>query len=264
MLWVRVMCFAHKLSIAPVWKFCMLIYNTYVKLKTLFQWYLIIIGVWLLRVALTGTLRTGYLLWNVFLAFVPYMLIAFYTKYTSHLHGWTREICKLVTGLLCLLFLPNSFYILTDFLHLNSAVLVNDRNDVAYRGMQYARGDGLYVFDSLLLFMATVLGAYAGATALLVVYRSIRRRYSKPGTIIALLAVMLLSASGVYIGRFGRWNSWDAIIKPWLVIGDLRDMLSTASSVRRFLLVTTSIFVLEIVSMVAVVRLGAKKNLYIK
>lgn len=70
------------------------------------------------RMFYAGTTDLGGLVWNLILAFLPYVFALGYVTY----RGWIRW------GFLFLwlFFLPNSFYILTDFVHL-----------VRYPGMVY-------------------------------------------------------------------------------------------------------------------------------
>jgi uncharacterized membrane protein len=57
--------------------------------------------------------------------------------------------------------------------------------------------------------------------------------------------IMLLSAIGVYIGRFGRWNSWDALASPWLIVSDLLTSLSSQPVLERFGLVVLTAVLFE-------------------
>jgi uncharacterized membrane protein len=36
-----------------------------------------------------------------------------------------------------------------------------------------------------------------------------------------VLGAAALSGFGVYVGRFLRWNSWDALLRPRALVGDL-------------------------------------------
>src|SRR5580765_4829098 len=67
------------------------------------------------RIIYTGTLTFVSLVWNLFLAFVPY----FITQRLQRNPQWIQK--KLVFGFLFLVWLlciPNSFYIITDLFHL--------------------------------------------------------------------------------------------------------------------------------------------------
>jgi uncharacterized membrane protein len=220
--------------------------------KSLFKLYCGVILVWIVRIAYTHTFRSGYVVWNLFLAFIPLLIMRLYSLLEPVLQGTVRKIVQVGLAASWLLFLPNSFYILTDFMHLNYSVLVNERGDTAYYAANYIRGDGLYVLDSLLLFLATALGAYVGGLVLIRAYRYMSKHYSilRARSIIGLIVV--LSSIGVFIGRFGRWNSWDAIVHPLGVMSDFWQSITSSAGGRRFGLVFVSICLLQLASMYVV------------
>lgn len=137
-------------------------------------------------------------------------------------------------------------------MHLNPSVVVNMRNDHAHYSPVYSRGDGIYIYDSLLLFCATAFGAYAGGLALYHAYEFLHRRFSVWLTSMFICLLMLLAAIGVYLGRYGRWNSWQAITHPWGIISDLGDTLAAPVYRQRFCLVVFTMFVFAAISLAAV------------
>src|SRR5215472_2540166 len=67
------------------------------------------------RIIYTGRITFLSLVWNLFLAYIPY----FITQLLATRPGWIREKkLFLFFFLLWLICLPNSFYILTDLFHL--------------------------------------------------------------------------------------------------------------------------------------------------
>lgn len=217
-----------------------------------------------LRVVLAGDFRLGFLVWNIFLAAVPLLLIPVFRFLDSRGNGLVEKAGKLLTAFAWLLFLPNAFYILTDFMHLNSRVLVNAREDYANYSLVYERGDGLFVYDTFLLFAATLFGAYVGGIALVQAYIYFRIRVSKSLASAGIISIMILSAVGVYIGRFGRWNSWDGLTYPHKILSDLFDNLLTSETRKRFLLVVVTMVIFQIASFLYVAyhpknKLHAKK-----
>ncbi|MEO5564318.1 MAG: DUF1361 domain-containing protein, partial [Chitinophagaceae bacterium] len=67
------------------------------------------------RIIFTGYFTYIFLIWNLFLAFVPYLISErLYNNIQTIEHKWKRTIILL----LWLLFIPNSFYIVTDLFHL--------------------------------------------------------------------------------------------------------------------------------------------------
>ncbi|HEX7260009.1 MAG TPA: DUF1361 domain-containing protein [Candidatus Saccharimonadia bacterium] len=214
-----------------------------------------ITAMWMLRVGITGSFRFDFIVWNIVLAFVPLLVEPLFGIIVRKTKGALAKMGKLVVSAVWLLFLPNAFYILTDLMHLNSRVSVNARDDSRTYTLLYDRGDGLYVFDSLLLVAATVFGAYVGGLALLHAWKYFRKRMPQlsAGAILAL--IMTLSAVGVYIGRFGRWNSWDGLIHPHYVISDLFTSLITPATQGRFLLILLTMLIFQLSSVLIVQRI---------
>lgn len=65
----------------------------------------------IVRILYTGDTYFNGLLWNLILAFLPYIFSLLYIKDI----GWLRHMFLF----LWFIFLPNSFYIVTDFVHLS-------------------------------------------------------------------------------------------------------------------------------------------------
>jgi uncharacterized membrane protein len=156
------------------------------------------------RVATTGYLTYVFLLWNLFLAFVPYVIS----------HRLSRNIRVMENKwmlarwlLVWLLFIPNSFYILTDFFHLTDI-----RSAPQW-------------FDLLLLLSFAWNGLVFGIVSVrqveVILYAISGRRFS----FFVVFVVMWLNAFGIYIGRFLRYNSWDVITDPFSLFTDMLSML---------------------------------------
>lgn len=64
------------------------------------------------------------------------------------------------------------------------------------------------------LFLFAQTGLLAGLYSSLVVHRLLRPLIGTRLTWIVALSSQLLSGFGIYLGRFGRWNSWDVLTKP--------------------------------------------------
>jgi len=208
-----------------------------------------ITALWLIRCLLGGTLRFyGFVVANTFLAFIPLLVEPVFGLIYANMSDWKAKICNFMAAAIWLLFLPNAFYILTDFMHLNGRVLVNARSDSHNFAIQYSRGDGLYTFDSLMLLTATVIGAYAGGLALVHAFILFKKHTSLVKAHLVIGATMLLAGIGVYIGRFGRWNSWEGLTHPVNIICDLVNTVSASATRERFLLVILTIFLLQCMS----------------
>ena len=209
---------------------------------------LVMSGLWLLRIAFTHDFHYWFILANIGLAAIPVLLEPLFILTTHRLRGMVTKIAQVFLGLVWLLFLPNSFYVLTDFMHINPTVLVNERNNQQDHLLMYARGDGIYIFDSLFLFVATAISAYLGGLALFHGYRFIRTKVAKWYALALLSFVMFLVGAGVYIGRYGRWNSWEGLVHPWRIVHDLLSDLASAPNRQRFVIVVTAMVVLQVIS----------------
>lgn len=151
---------------------------------------LISIALMLLRVKITHDIYFLFLIWNLFLGYIPYFL--------------SSEIKTTVPGnfkfymffLAWLLFLPNSFYLLTDFKHL------------------HYNSDLQYLFDALLLGCFSIAGFYAGISSMLHIHELLEMKYSPKKSRHLIIILCYLSSFGVYLGRILRFNSWDILSNP--------------------------------------------------
>lgn len=150
------------------------------------------------RIMLTSELTYIFLAWNLFLAWIPFALSQQLDNIKT---GW--KIFFII--LLWLLFLPNAPYIITDFLHLKQRTPVP------------------YWYDILILFSAALNGLLLGLASLLKVEKFLVDRYGKRISGFLIFCSFFLSAFGIYMGRYLRWNSWDLITSPTAVAGDILD-----------------------------------------
>ena len=149
------------------------------------------------RVERTGSGYYRFLLANLFLASIPLVL-------SSGLRVADRmQLNRLIkAGLftLWLLFLPNAPYILTDILHLTRAKEAPAWYDLAL--LLSCAGTGLLMGYLSLIDLQTLIARYSNAVF---------------GWMFALVS-LVLSGFAIYLGRFLRWNSWDVIVSPTLLL----------------------------------------------
>ena len=148
------------------------------------------------RIMVAGELVYVFLAWNLFLAWLPF---AISQKLIRVNNRW--KIFFLTAT--WLLFLPNAPYIITDFLHLKQRPPIP------------------YWFDVLLLFSAALNGLLLGLLSLLMVEKFLSDRYGSRISGLVILCSFFLCAFGIYIGRYLRWNSWDIIMNPGEIAGDI-------------------------------------------
>ena len=149
------------------------------------------------RMVVTGTFTYISLPWNLFLAFVPYYVAG---RLKDNLLSLKQKITFIATLLTWLLFVPNSFYIITDLFHLKHFTAAP-----AW-------------FDLLLIFSFAWNGIILGILSLHRVEMVFEKIAKRKFTILLVFMVMLLNAFGIYIGRFLRFNSWDVITDPFSLL----------------------------------------------
>jgi len=134
-----------------------------------------------------------FLAWNLFLAWVPFVLaLALYDR-DRHGHGLATLVPLAAAWLL---FLPNAPYIVTDFVHVG-------------------RSTGIPVwFDATLTASFAGTGLVLGLVSVLLVQVVVERRYGSAVGWLMLPPIFLLCSTGIYLGRVHRFNSWDAVTHP--------------------------------------------------
>jgi uncharacterized membrane protein len=144
----------------------------------------------IVRIIMTEQLSYVFLTWNLFLAFIPYLLIKKFK------HEQSKPIQLIIIGA-TILFLPNAPYILTDLFHLRERIAAP------------------MWFDLILILSFAFLGMVffvLCVNQLLLIFN----RMFGDGLISTILKflIMLSSAYGIYLGRYLRFNSWDLVSDP--------------------------------------------------
>lgn len=149
----------------------------------------VIIGMIFCRVLYSGSLRYIFLLWNLFLAWIPLQV----SLYVQKENPVIKSTALLFTWLL---FFPNALYIITDLVHLEANTNVP------------------LWYDAVLLFMAATTGLIMAFVSLFNIESFLARRMSLLLVNRLVIIALFLGSFGVYLGRFLRWNSWDIISNP--------------------------------------------------
>ena len=147
----------------------------------------------LLRVKITNSTYLLFLIWNLFLAYIPYFLSSSIYK---NFFNTSKKIQNSFYGLIWLLFIPNSFYILTDFTHLHFKTTFQ------------------FSLDMLIISGFSFVGFYVGLLSIHTIRQLVIAKYGNTKGNIFILTISFLSAFGIYLGRVLRFNSWDIISKP--------------------------------------------------
>jgi uncharacterized membrane protein len=142
-----------------------------------------------------GSLDYAFLVWNIFLAWIPLGFAHLATTFT-----WKRKFILItlpIAACLWLLFFPNAPYILTDLQHL-----------------KHLRPEIPVWFDVLLLIWFAWTGLLLGMVSLFLMQDIVRREFGRITGWLFVITVGVLASLGIYIGRFLRWNSWDMFFNP--------------------------------------------------
>lgn len=153
------------------------------------------------RVVYSRTLNYTNLVWNLFLAVIPYFfsLLAVVLYHRNPRRGMRL----LLPGALWLIFFPNAPYIVTDFYHLEW------------------RPPTPYWFDICLISVFAFTGCFLAIASLRTMQFLVKKYWGALLSWVFVGVVMGLSALGVYLGRFVRYNSWDLLLHPESVLKDL-------------------------------------------
>ncbi len=157
------------------------------------------------RVLRSDSMAFRNLVWNLLLAWVPYLCSMFAASLfrLAPRRWWVL----LLPGALWLLFFPNAPYIVTDFLHLEPRRAVPLWYDILLLAT-YA-WTGLFMAVVSLRTMQHIVESYLGLVV---------------SWLFASVA-LALGGLGIYLGRFSRFNSWDLMLQPKDVLKNLGSMI---------------------------------------
>lgn len=125
-----------------------------------------------------------------------------------------------------LVFLPNTWYVLTDFIHVVATQEVS------------------LLFDITLIFSLVISGFFLGFSSLYLVHRELIARLGRHLSHVAVTLIILLASFAIYLGRDLRWNTWDVITNPAGLIINVSDRVLNPFGYPRALNVTVLFFLL--------------------
>jgi len=163
------------------------------------------IGTLVAQIHTTHDHRYTFLFWNLFLAWVP--LIAAALAFAVARRGVGPLVLVLVV--VWLLFFPNAPYMLTDFIHLHG----NSPSPLWY--------------DALMLSAFAWTALMLGFASLYLIHAILWQRAGRAVGWVIVVCVLGLASVGVYLGRFARFNSWDVVTRPHLVLSVVRQEINS-------------------------------------
>jgi len=178
----------------------------------------------LVRILMTGTYRYWFIPENLALAWAC-LIFAWVLVGQLKEQRWLSW-QNLSLSVLWLVFLPNSWYVLTDFVHIR------------------ATGEISQLYDIVLMTSLVISGFVLGFASLYLVHLELRKRLGSrvSGAMVAI--ILLLSSFAIYLGRDLRWNSWDVVADPGGLILDVSDRVVDPFGHPRAINVTVLFFVL--------------------
>ena len=166
----------------------------------------------------------SYLPWNLFLAWVA-LASALWLERVVKRSAWSSWEA-IISSAVWLFLLPNTFYMVSDFVHLQ---LLNST-------------DLLYIVPMFTLFICN--GFILGLISLYVVHMQLMQRLSGRAAFLVIQGILLACSFGIYIGRELRWNTWDVVANFSSVLFDVSDRLLSPGNHPQTVPVTASFFVL--------------------
>jgi uncharacterized membrane protein len=167
----------------------------------------IIFGILLLtlRIYKTESVHFLFLIWNLFLAIIPWgisSLLVIFPKLRK------RYSVLITAGIIWLLFIPNTFYIITDLFHLH------------YKNL------APIWYDLLLIFTFAWAGILLGFSSLKDAELILSEKTNCKLVPLFTSIVLFIISFGIYLGRFLRWNSWNIINEPSNLFYDITDRIT--------------------------------------
>lgn len=156
-------------------------------------------GLVLFRVFFTGSSMFLFLVWNLFLAAIPWML----TRLVSLRPRFKKPFILVLIMSTWLLFFPNAPYILTDLFHLR----ISQKMPIWY--------------DLLMILSFAWTGLLFGFFSLWDIEKILKERFHNSMVKCCAMLLLFIASFGIYIGRYLRWNSWDIVTSPQPLVYDI-------------------------------------------
>ncbi|MEC4894118.1 MAG: DUF1361 domain-containing protein [Oscillatoria sp. PMC 1051.18] len=198
-----------------------------------------------LKVLNQGTRR---IIWNSFLAFIP-LILSLWLFRLSNRRTWLWWAILVIF----LAFLPNAPYVLTDTIHVIEAA---------------RRGYSVWIITLVLIpqyFIFILAGFEAYVLSLMNVGYYLHKQGLRKYIFPTELTLHALSAIGIYLGRFKRFNSWDFITQPdelaMSVVNDLTAKQPIFVMFITFIILTVLYWLVKQVTLSVIFRIRYAKTL---
>jgi len=133
--------------------------------------------------------------WNLFLSWIP-LLLAYAGRLYSRKYP-SGAFLTVAISIVWLLFFPNAPYMITDLIHLS----VDYNRTITWH-------------DTIMLFYYAEVSLINGLVSMYWMHRTWLQVFGKRTGHSLLLLSLPFAGLGIYLGRIGRWNSWDILRSP--------------------------------------------------
>lgn len=151
------------------------------------------------------TPRYWFMNWNLFLAWMPLIFACLLYRWLQNNRWLTVK--GILMSFLWLGFLPNAFYLVTDFIHLKPT------------------GEASLLYDGVMFMTYAWNGLVLGFISVYIVHKELLKRLSVNKTILVIITIFVLCSFAIYLGRHLTWNTWDIVVNPAGILVDLSDRI---------------------------------------
>lgn len=164
---------------------------------------LLSVVLFVIRAVQAENIRYWFLLWNLVLAWVPLgIMLLLRRRLTVFRWIWWQNI---LLSFLWLGFLPNSFYLVSDLIHL------------------YDSGEVSILYDSIMFLNFIFNGLVAGYASIYVLHTLLLKRFAAKRVHAFIAFIFMLCSFAIYLGRDLRWNTWDILVNPAGILFDVSE-----------------------------------------
>jgi uncharacterized membrane protein len=172
---------------------------------------------------ITGTPVLGYLLWNIFLAALPFVVSAI-LLFSAKEKRVDKKIL-ILGGIIWLFLIPNAPYMITDLVHITEGHSTN------------------FFYNAIIFFSSAWVGLLFGLHSFSHIEQIVRMKYSQKKTSRILVLLIFLTSFGICLGRFFRFNSWDMIAQPLSLFKNIFSIFSYPQLYTHVYLLTIAFFI---------------------
>lgn len=181
-------------------------------------------SLFLIRVEQSENIRYWFLLWNLVLAWLPLGAVLILRERLKKTRWLTWQ--NIGLSLLWLGFLPNSFYLVSDLIHLHST------------------GEVSILFDVVMFTSFIFNGLVAGFASIFLIHVMLLKRLPRERVHALIGLVLFICSFAIYLGRDLRWNTWDILVNPAGILFDVSERVINPLTHSEVFSITALFFVL--------------------